>query len=61
MDFAEFLKKPASKQDLIVLGIAMWLADSGQGEKGVAAIQGKLRDLLGAEEKKETPAIEAAK
>ena len=57
MALDDFLKRPATKQDLIILGIALWLTESGQGEKGLEAIQAKVRGLLGAaEEKKDTGA-----
>lgn len=64
MAIEDFLKKPATKQDLIVLGIAMWLCDSGQGEKGIAAIQEKVRGLLNAAPANapaEAPKVEAPK
>lgn len=50
MGIEDFLKKPATKQDLIVLGIALWLTESGQGEKGIEAIQAKVRSLIGVKE-----------
>jgi hypothetical protein len=60
MGIEDFLKRPATKQDLIILGIAMWLTESGQGEKGIEAIQSKVRGLLGAA-KHDEPKPEAAK
>ena len=53
----EWSDKPATKKDLIThlvaLGVAMWLVDSGEGAKGLEAIQQKARALLGAAEKEQ--------
>ena len=55
----DFLKRPASKQDLILAVAALWLMDSGTGAKGLEAAQEKIRGLLGAAKQEEKP--EAAK
>ena len=47
-DFTGWLKRPASKQDLLALGIALWLLDSGKGEDALDAVRDKVRGLLGA-------------
>jgi hypothetical protein len=57
----DFLKRPATKQDLIILGLALWLTESGQGEKGLEAIQAKVRGLLGAAADEPKKAEEPAK
>lgn len=62
----EWSDKPATKKDLIYQGIALviagWLLDSGEGAKGLEAVQSKVRALIGAApEKKEEPEKEPAK
>jgi len=54
MALFEWSDKPATKKDLIThlitLGVALLLVDSGEGAKGLKALQSKVRGLLNAAE-----------
>jgi hypothetical protein len=65
MALFEWSDKPATKKDLIThlitLGVALWLVDSGEGAKGLEALQSKVRGLLNAAPAEEKKPDEAAK